>query len=107
MAILKERCPNCGGTIILQPNANVGECDYCGLTYSLSELQKIKDALNAGQQTAKEDDCIPDENESYESALDTSEADEISIDELCKKSEMALESEHWLIAVGRKLPRLK
>lgn len=98
MAVLKERCPNCGGTIILPPNAIVGECDYCGMTYSLSELQKIKDAINEGQQISKENDCNFDENESYESALDTSEADEISIDELCKKSEMALESEQWQIA---------
>lgn len=98
MAILKERCPNCGGTITLPPNTDIGECDYCGMTYSLSELQKIKDSLNAGQQTTKEDDCSPDENKYYESALDTSEADEISIDELCKKSEMALESEQWQIA---------
>lgn len=98
MAILKERCPNCGGTIILPQNATVGECDYCGMTYSLSELQKIKDAINEGQQQTKENDCDLDENESYETALDTSEADEISIDELCKKSEMALESEQWQIA---------
>lgn len=98
MAILKERCPNCGGTIILPQNATVGECDYCGMTYSLSELQKIKDAINEGQQQTKENDCDLDENESYETALDTSEADEFSIDELCKKSEMALESEQWQIA---------
>lgn len=98
MAVLKERCPNCGGTIILLPNASVGECDYCGMTYSLSELQKIKDAINEGQQIAKANDCDFDENVSYESALDTSEADEISIDELCKKSEIALESEQWQIA---------
>lgn len=98
MAVLKERCPNCGGTIILPPDACVGECDYCGMSYSLSELQKIKDAINEGQQISKENDCNLDENESYESALDTSEANEISIDQLCKKSEMALESEQWQIA---------
>ncbi len=98
MAILKERCPNCGGTIILPPNASVGECDYCGVTYSLSELQKIKDAINEGQQITKESDCNLDEDESYESALDTSEADEISLGELCKKAEIALESEQWQIA---------
>ncbi len=98
MAVLKERCPNCGGTIILPPNASVGECDYCGMTYSLSELQKIKEAINEGQQTTKENDCNRDENEYYESALDTSEADEISLGELCKKAEMALESEQWRIA---------
>ena len=98
MAVLKERCPNCGGTIILLPNANVGECDYCGATYSLSDLQKIKEAIIEGQQITKENDCDRDENEYYESALDTSEADEISLSELCKKAEMALESEHWQIA---------
>ena len=98
MAILKERCPNCGGTIILPQNATVGECDYCGMTYSLSELQKIKDAINEGQQQTKENDCNLDKNGFYESALDTSEADEISIDDLCQKSELALESEQWRIA---------
>lgn len=98
MAVLKERCPNCGGTIILPPNASVGECDYCGATYSLSDLQKIKEAITEGQQTTKENDCDRDGNEYYESALDTSEADEISLGELCKKAEMALESEQWRIA---------
>lgn len=98
VAVLKERCPNCGGTIILPQNATVGECDYCGMTYSLSELQKIKDAIMEKQQLSKGNDCDLDESGSYESALDTSEADELSIDELCKKSEMALESEQWQIA---------
>ena len=98
MAILKERCPNCGGTIILADSESIGECDYCGMTYSLSELQKIKESITEGQQKAIENDYELDENDSYESALDISEADEISIVELCKKSEMALESEQWEIA---------
>ena len=98
MVKLKERCTNCGGIIILSQNASGGECAYCGMNYSLSELQKIRDAINEGQETSKEKTCNLDENESYESALDISEADEISIDELCKKSEMALESEQWQIA---------
>ena len=98
MAVLKERCPNCGGTIVLPPNTSVGECDYCGATYSLSDLQKIKEAIIEGQQITKEIDCDRDENEYYESALDTSEADEISLGELCKKAEIALESEQWQIA---------
>lgn len=98
MAVLKERCPNCGGTIVLPPNTSVGECDYCGATYSLSDLQKIKEAIIEGQQITKEIDCDRDENEYYESALDTSEADEISLGELCKKAEMALETEQWQIA---------
>ena len=98
MSVLKERCPNCGGTIILPPNASVVECDYCGATFSLSDLQKIKEAITEGQQTTKGNDCDRGENEYYESALDTSEADEISLGELCKKAEMALESEQWQIA---------
>ena len=98
MAALKERCPNCGGIIILPPNASIGECDYCGTTYSLSDLQKIKEATSAEQTTSIENERAPNENGYYESALDTSEADEISVEELCKKSEMALESEQWRIA---------
>ena len=98
MAALKERCPNCGGTIILPQNASVGECDYCGMTYSLSELQKIKDAINERWQIPEENDCDLTKIESYESALDTSEADEIPVEELCKKTEIALESEQWQIA---------
>ena len=98
MAILKERCPNCGGTIVLADSESIGECDYCGMTYSLSELQKIKEAINEGQPVINKNDYALDENESYESALDTSDADGISIAELCKKSEMALESEQWEIA---------
>lgn len=98
MAALKERCPNCGGIIILPPNASIGECDYCGTTYSLSDLQKIKEATSAEQTISIENERALNENGYYESALDTSEADEISIEELCKKSEMALESEQWRIA---------
>lgn len=98
MEVLKERCPSCGGTIILPPNASIGECAYCGATYSLSELQEIKEAITEEQRVTRENNCDGEEDEYYESALDTSEADEISIDELCQKSEMALESEQWEIA---------
>ena len=98
MAVLKERCPNCGGTIVIAKNASFGECEHCGATYSLSDLQKIKEEIAEGQQIIRETDCDCDENKYYESALDTSEADEISLNELCKKSELALESEQWQIA---------
>lgn len=98
MAALKERCPNCGGTIIILSNASTAECDYCGATYSLSDLQKIKEAISAEQTILTENAQALNENGYYESALDTGEADEISLDELCKKSEMALESEQWQIA---------
>ena len=38
MTVLKERCPNCGGTIILPPNAYVGECDYCGAKQTVPKV---------------------------------------------------------------------
>lgn len=98
MAALKERCPNCGGTIVLPDNASVGECDYCGMTFSLSELQEIRDAAIQGLRTSKKNDTKLDGNGSYESALDTSEAIKNSTDELCEKVEMALASEQWQIA---------
>lgn len=98
MAVLKERCPSCGGTIIFFENASIGECDSCGMTYSLSDLQKIKEAISTEQFNTKESNCDLRETEYYESALDTSEVDVISLDELCKKAEMALESEQWQIA---------
>ena len=97
MAVMKERCPNCGGMIVLASNSIVGECDHCGMTFSLSDLQKIRE-FNMEKQLTKEDEYDLEKNEYYESALDTSEADEISLKELCKKAEMALESEQWSVA---------
>lgn len=97
MEVLKERCPNCGGTILLHDKSKVGECDSCGMTYSLSDLQNIKEApIILERKAVKSEDL--GEDIYYESALDTNEADEFSVEELCKKSEMALESEQWQIA---------
>lgn len=97
MAILKERCLSCGGTISFLQNSNVGECDYCGTIYSLSELQEMRKSITIRKNISKETDCDIG-NKAYGSALDTSGADEISLDELCEKSEIALESEKWQIA---------
>lgn len=98
MAVLKERCPNCGGTILLPQNASIGECDSCGMTYSLSDLQKMKEASAAAQSGTKQSNRDTNEHEYYEATLDTSEADEISLEALCQKAEMALESEQWRVA---------
>lgn len=98
MAVFKERCPNCGGIIILSESLSIVECDYCSTTYSLSDLQKIKESISTEHTKKKENNRNLNENEHYESALDASKADEISIEELCKKAEMALESEQWKIA---------
>ena len=98
MAVFMERCPACGGTIVILENASIGACDFCGTAYSLSELQKIRETLASAQSVMKEKSGDPDKIEHYESALDTSEADEISLGELCKKAEMALESEQWNVA---------
>lgn len=74
----KERCPNCGGTIILNQSSNIGECNSCGGTYSLSDLHRIKDG-------------------SFEEHKETN-ASEYNIEELCKKAEIALETEQWQTA---------
>ena len=98
MAELKERCPNCGGTIFFTGNESVGECDSCAMTYSLSDLQKIKEVFSAKQIITRVNNRELNENECFETVLDTSEADEISLVELCEKAEMALEAEQWQIA---------
>lgn len=97
MAVLKEQCPNCGGTILLIDRSKVGECDSCGMTYSLSELQQIKKNQLASKRNAlKSDDLVKDIH--HKSTMDTDEADECSIEVLCKKAEMALEAEQWNVA---------
>lgn len=78
MAALKERCPNCGGTIILNQSSNIGECNSCGGTYSLSDLHRIKYG-------------------SFEEHKETNTSDS-NIEELCKKAEIALETEQWQTA---------
>ena len=98
MAVLKERCPNCGGTIVISNHSDTGECDSCGGVFSLSDLQKIKEAIAFSQARIRENDYGSEDSEHHEAALDTSETEEIPFEVLCVKTEMALEAEQWRAA---------
>lgn len=64
----------------------------------MSDLQKIKEARLMEQYASRENDQDTEEKGEYKTALDISEADEISLEKLCEKIEVALESEKWQIA---------
>ena len=98
MVVLKERCPNCGGTIFISDPSGAGECDSCGSVFSLSDLQKIKETIAFNQARIRENDYGAEGSERCEAALDTSDTEEMPFEELCLKTEMALEAEQWRVA---------
>lgn len=97
MAVMKEKCPICGGTIIIAQTMTAGECDSCGTQFSLSDLQKMKEAsINAVTDDAQEAiDLAPG---GYRTALSTQDIEHRNTADLCEKTEIALESEQWELA---------
>lgn len=97
MAELKERCPNCGGTIVFADALGMGECDCCASAFSMSDLQKIKETIALSKARIR-DAHSAEGSARNETALDTSEMAELSFEVLCVKAEMALEAEQWRVA---------
>ncbi len=89
MALIKEKCPLCGGTVIIPDKMNAGECDSCGTQYSLSELQRRKEEASSGFRDEKSP------SDGYQAALSTDNIFQEDVNELCKKAQTALESEQW------------
>lgn len=98
MAIYKEKCPICGGTIEIQQGKTFGVCDSCGNTISLSELSRIKSQKGKNQTASLVDQ--KSEGEEYSYAFDLDESSELSNKALYEKIELALETEKWNIANG-------
>lgn len=90
MADLKEKCPNCGGTIVVE-NSDFGVCDSCESTFTLIELQRIKENQNISRYYDADDS----ENDSHGSAFDINGVEELSVNVLCQKTETALATERW------------
>ena len=95
MAIMKEKCPVCGGTIVIPEKMNVGECDSCGTQFTLSDLQRMKETqINITEEDDEEEEA-EEEFRNYRTALSTDNITHENINDLCKKAEIALESEQW------------
>ena len=89
--MIKEKCPICGGTILLPEDGNVGECDSCANHFTLSELQNIQNRQNAASESFFD-------SEADDTATAFTDPDEASVAELCKMAKLALESEQWDLA---------
>ena len=89
MDSIKETCPYCGGTIVLKSGGIAGECEYCANNFTLSELQKIQDRQNDYSAD------LGDYTESDVAALNSKPLEELSMAEICKLAEVALQAEKW------------
>lgn len=58
---LDHKCPSCMAPIFFKPKSGKWECDYCGSSYTLEELQKFNNASNIEANDIKNaDDTIYD-----------------------------------------------
>ena len=93
MSALKNRCPNCGGRIVIATGQNYGVCEYCDSRFTLSELQKLEQAQRLAKQNAAK--ASKEKAEEHQSDPTPKSFASLTTEELCNNAETALTLEIW------------